>query len=118
MNSALNFLNTGMRTMAPQMSNIAQLAAPAVTNVAQAAGQNVAQNAAQTGAGMGLNLDKLLQIASIGNQLWGTMQAGNQMKFNQNFAKQAFGMQKEAYEENKQDRQARREVDFTAGLVS
>ena len=120
MNAALNFLNTGMRSaVQPAMQNIVAAAAPQMAQTAlQGVGQNAAgQVGAQVGA-TGLNLEKLLGIANIGNQLWQTMQAGNNMKFQQNMAKEAFGMQKEIHQENKEDRQARRDVDFTAGLVS
>ena len=119
MNAALNFLNTGMRSaVQPAMTNIMAAAAPQMaTSALQGVGQQVGQAGAQVGAA-GLNIEKLLGIANIGNQLWQTMQAGNNMKFQQNMAKEAFGMQKEIHQENKEDRQARRDVDFTAGLVS
>ena len=116
MNAALSFLNTGMRgAIAPAMQNLMAAAAP---KVAETVASDVAKNAATSGLDNGLNLEKLLGIADIGNKLWQTFQAGNQMAFQNNLAKQAFGMQKEIHEENKQDRQARRDVDFTAGLVS
>ena len=115
MNAALNFLNTGMRSaVQPAMGNIMAAAAP---QMAQTALKDVAGNAVKPGAA-GLDIEKLLGIAKIGNQLWSTIQAGNNMKFQQNMAKEAFGMQKEIHQENKEDRQARRDIDWTAGLVS
>ena len=120
MNAALNFMNTGMQGLVkPAMNNIISAAAPSIgSTAADIMGKGAAgQVGAQVGA-TGLNLEKLLGIANIGNQLWQTIQAGQNMKFQQNMAKEAFGMQKEIHQENKQDRQARRDVDFTAGLVS
>ena len=117
MSAAMNFLNGGAsmaRAAAPTMGSFARAATPAM-GMMKTAGQPAAQMMAQGATGGG-GMGAISALGGLGLQLWQTMQAGEQMAFQRKMAEKAWKIQEATYNENKDDRQTRRDVDYSGGL--
>ena len=61
----------------------------------------------------GLGGDAFKNAAGLGMNLWQGMQQNDMMKFQKGLAQKSFNMQKDIFDENKDDRERRKNLDFT-----
>ena len=60
-----------------------------------------------------LGSDAFKNVAGLGTNIWQGMQQNDMMKFQQGLAQKSFNMQKDIFDENKDDRERRKNLDFT-----
>jgi len=61
----------------------------------------------------GLGGDAFKNAAGLGLNLWQGLEQNKMMKFQKGLAQESFNMQKDIFDENKQDRERRKNLDFT-----